>query len=122
VACLAWAAGVCSTLPGRRDLPQALQVAGVDDLDEPLRSPEQAFPSSPASFPNKPGSRSNPSSADSADTTVRGADLIGGHTRSCGCLLEDYRRRGTLARHPLSVPAEYRDPAERPRQGKTSAA
>jgi hypothetical protein len=28
-------------------------------------------------------------------TTVRGANLTSGHTRSCGCLLEEYRQRGT---------------------------
>ena len=27
-------------------------------------------------------------------TTVRGSNLKRGHTRSCGCLLQDYRRRG----------------------------
>jgi hypothetical protein len=27
-------------------------------------------------------------------TTVRGANLASGHTRSCGCLLEQYRQRG----------------------------
>jgi hypothetical protein len=31
-------------------------------------------------------------------TTVRGANLTSGHTRSCGCLLEEYRQRGTRAR------------------------
>jgi hypothetical protein len=31
-------------------------------------------------------------------TTVRGANLTSGHTRSCGCLLEEYRRRGPRAR------------------------
>jgi hypothetical protein len=30
-------------------------------------------------------------------TTVRGANLTSGHTRSCGCLLEEYRRRGSRA-------------------------
>jgi hypothetical protein len=35
-------------------------------------------------------------------TTVRGANLTSGHTRSCGCLLEEYRRRGTRAR-PTAV-------------------
>jgi hypothetical protein len=28
-------------------------------------------------------------------TTVRGANLTSAHTRSCGCLLEEYRQRGT---------------------------
>jgi hypothetical protein len=35
-------------------------------------------------------------------TTVRGANLSSGHTRSCGCLLEEYRGRGTRAR-PTAV-------------------
>jgi hypothetical protein len=35
-------------------------------------------------------------------TTVRGANLTSGHTRSCGCLLEEYRQRGTRAR-PTTV-------------------
>jgi hypothetical protein len=35
-------------------------------------------------------------------TTVRGTNLTSGHTRSCGCLLEEYRRRGSRAR-PAAV-------------------
>jgi hypothetical protein len=31
-------------------------------------------------------------------TTVRGANLTSGHTRSCGCLLEEYPQRGSRAR------------------------
>jgi hypothetical protein len=33
-------------------------------------------------------------------TTVRGANLTSGHTRSCGCLLEECRQRGMRARPP----------------------
>jgi hypothetical protein len=33
-------------------------------------------------------------------TTVRGPNLTSGHTRSCGCLLEEYRRRRMRARPP----------------------
>jgi hypothetical protein len=35
-------------------------------------------------------------------TTVRGANLTSGHTRSCGCLLEEYHQRGGRAR-PTAV-------------------
>jgi hypothetical protein len=35
-------------------------------------------------------------------TTVRGPNLTSGHTRSCGCLLEEYRRRGRRARPPAA--------------------
>jgi hypothetical protein len=38
-------------------------------------------------------------------TTVRGANLTGSHTRSCGCLLEEYRQRGTRGRRTAAGPS-----------------